>query len=211
MSAITNMLTMANPDFYQKALDSPLNCGDTMAFAMSMQHPSNYSDEIFRTKFKALEALELSGKKAMCAMFSIQSLDELDFIRKFYDGTKHFYHMLRIRTMFGNWMDKGDENKIFLSDLHKAFLVKFADLHPRISLKTEKSNMYCLYLELDGGLEVSLSSAPTVENLDYHQCSRPVYMLGMDGKCYPVPINQIVAEGVALGWKDGYRLAGGGV
>lgn len=207
MAAITNMITMADNDFFAKALESPLNWGETMAFAMSMQHPKNYSQDILGAKIAAIENLERHNKKAMCAMFSIQSLDELEFIRTWYDATKQFYPMLRIRTMFGNWKNKGEKNKLFLSDLHKAFIVKFADLNPVISTKVEKSNMYCLYLGLDGGMQVSLSSSPTVENLDYHQASRPVLMLGLDGRCYPVPINQIISEGVSLGWKDGLKLA----
>jgi len=211
MAAITNMLTMADDDFFMRALDSPLHEGGMLNFAMSMQHPKNYTKDIIEQKFKAMENLERHGKKAMCAMFSIQSLDELDFIREWYDATKKFYGMLRVRTMFGNWKDKGDPNKLFLSDLHRAFIAKFSDLNPRISTRVEKSNMYCLYLELDGGMDVSLSSAPTVENIDYHQCSRPVFMLGEDGKCYPVPICQIVEEGISRGWKDGHRLAEGGV
>lgn len=208
MSAITNMLTMANPEFFQGVLDSPLAQGNMVKFAMSMQHPKNYSKEVLGKKIKAIEALESSGKQAMCAMFSIQSLDELDFIRTWYDATKAFYPMLRIRTMFGNWKDKGNGNKLWLSDLHKAFLYKFADLMPKVSLRVEKSNIYCLYLELRDGMQVSLSSAPTVENLDYHQCSRPVFMLAEDGKCYPVPICQIVSEGLEKGYKDGYKLQG---
>lgn len=211
MSAITNMITMADDEFYKRILDSPLHNGDMVMFAMSMQHPKNYSAEIHKKKVKALEQLETSGKMAQCVMFSIQSLDELDFIRDFYDATKKLYPMLRIRTMFGNWMNKGADNKIFLSDLHKAFLNKFADLNPRISEDVEKSNMYCLYMTMDDGRHISLSSAPTVGNVDYHVTSRPVFMLAEDGKCYPVPICQIVSEGIMKGYKDGYKLDAGGV
>lgn len=208
MSAITNMLTMADPKFFEKLLESPLIEEDVVKVAMSMQHPKNYSKDILKLKIKALETLEEHKKRAMCAMFSIQSLDELDFIRTWYDATKALYPMLRIRTMFGNWKDKSNSNKLFLSDLHKAFINKFADLLPRVSLKVEKSNIYCLYLELADGMQVSLSSSPTVENIDYHQCSRPVYMLAEDGKCYSVPICQIVSEGIEAGYKDGYRIKG---
>ena len=209
MSAITNMRTMADKDFFAKVLDSSLTEGNTVKMAMSMQHPKNYSKEVLKDKVSAIENLEDAGKQALCAMFSIQTLDELDYIRTWYDATSAFYPMLRIRTMFGNWKDKGNSKKLWLSDLHKAFLYKFADLNPHISERVEKSNMYCLYLEMDGGMQVSLSSAPTVENIDYHQCSRPVYMLANDGKCYPVPICQIVEEGIGHGWKDGFKLEGG--
>jgi hypothetical protein len=210
ISAITNMLKLAEPEFFTQALNSPLHQGNMLKFALSMQHPKNYSSEILAAKVKALENFEATGKHAMCAMFSIQSLDELDYIREWFDVTKKYYPMLRIRTMFKNWANKGDDTRLFLSDLHKAFLHKFADLHPRQSLKVEQSNMYCLYLEVDGGTQISLSGAPTVENLDYHQASRPVFMLAMDGRCYPVPICQIINEGIALGWKDGFRLQQGG-
>lgn len=205
MAAITNMRTMADNAFFARLLDSPLADGQTIKVAMSMQHPKNYPAEVLADKIKAIENLERHNRQAMCAMFSIQTLDEVDFIRSWYDLSKKFYPMLRIRTMFGNWRNKGAD-KVWLSDLHKAFLYKFSDLHPRISKRVEKSNIYCLYLEMDGGMQVSLSSAPTVENIDYHQCSRPVFMLAEDGKCYPVPICQIVAEGVELGYKDGYKL-----
>lgn len=205
MSAITNMLKLADKEFMAEALESPLHEGDVLNFAMSMQHPKNYSKSILLQKVAAVEALEAAGVKAQCAMFSIQSLDELDYIRDWYNHTHRFYGMLRIRTMFGNWQNKGAE-KVWLSDLHKAFLHKFSDLLPKQSLQVEKSNMYCLYLEMKDGMQVSLSSSPTVENIDYHQCSRPVHMLAEDGKCYPVPICQIVSEGIEAGWKDGYRL-----
>lgn len=206
IGAITNMIKLGEDGFFKKVLNSPLSEGRVLNFAMSMQHPKNYSQKILEQKVAALKEIEKAKKKAMCVMFSIQSLDELDYIRTFYDASKHLYTMLRIRTMFGNWKDKGDINKLFLSDLHTAFLRKFADLMPKISMKVEKSNIYCLYLEMKDGMEVSLSSAPTVENLDYHQCSRPVYMLAEDGKCYPVPICQIVSEGIEAGYKDGYKL-----
>ena len=206
MSAITNMLKMADQEFFAKVLDSSLVEGNLVKFAMSMQHPKNYSKEILIQKTNALKALESNGKLAMCAMFSIQTLDELDFIRDWYDSTKHLYAMLRVRTMFGNWVDKGNKNKLWLSDLHKAFLHKFSDLLPKQSLRSEKSNIYCLYMEMKDGMQVSLSSSPTVENLDYHQCSRPVLMLAEDGKCYPVPICQIISEGIDKGYKDGYKL-----
>jgi organic radical activating enzyme len=188
MAAITNMLTMADPEFFEKVLGSSLTVGNMMKFAMSMQHPKNYPKEVLEKKMMAAMSLESHGKQAMCAMFSIQSIDELDYIR--------------------NWKNKGTEDKLWLSDLHKAFLYKFSDLMPKISLRTEKSNIYCLYLEMSDGMQVSLSSAPTVENLDYHQCSRPVMMLAEDGKCYPVPICQIVSEGLEKGYKDGYKLQG---
>ncbi len=175
-------------------------------FAMSMQHPKNCPQEILDQKFKALTNIEHMGLKAMCVMFSIQSLDELDWIRNFYNHTKDFYIMLRIRTMFKNWNNKGDKTQLFCSDLHKAFLTKFSDLHPRISREVEHSNAYCLYLKLDDNKYVSLSSAPTVENVDYHLTSRPVYMLAMDGRCYPVPLAQIVNEGIDMGYKDGFEL-----
>ena len=208
MSAITNMLTMADSGFFEKVLDSPLTEGNMVKFAMSMQHPKNYSKEILSKKVAAIEELERSGKKAACVMFSIQSLDELDFIRTWYDATKGLYTMIRIRTMFGSWKDKGNNKKIWLSDLHKAFMHKFSDLMPRMSREIEKSNIYCLYLQMSDGMHVSLSSSPTVENLDYHQCSRPAFMLSEDGKCYPVPITLIVEEGIGRGYKDGYKLNG---
>ncbi len=208
MSAITNMLKLGEPEFFEQVLDSPLTDGNMVKFAMSMQHPKNYSKEVLMQKVRAIEALESAGKQAMCAMFSITSLDELDYIRDWYNMTKARYPMLRIRTMFGNWKDKGDTNKLWLSDLYRAFLHKFADLAPRLCLEVEKSNVYCLYLKLADGMQVSLSSSPTVENLDYHQCSRPVLMLAEDGKCYPVPICQIVSEGIDAGYKDGYKIAG---
>jgi hypothetical protein len=31
-------------------------------------------------------------------------------------------------------------------------------------------------------------------------------MLANDLRCYPVPLAQIVNEGVSLGWKDGYKI-----
>lgn len=207
-SSITNMIKLGDREFFDSTMNEEHVTGNVYRFAMSMQHPKNYSEAILQHKIKAIENIESKKLKAMCVMFSIQSLDELDYIREFYNSTKHTYTMLRIRTMFGNWENKGAD-KLFLSDLHKAFIEKFADLTPTISENIEKSNMYCLYLTMKDGMQVSLSSAPTVENVDYHACSRPVFMLGMDGRCYPVPLAQIINEGIGKGWKDGFRILGG--
>lgn len=208
ISSITNMLKLADNEFFQRTLSDDFVTDGVARFAMSFQHPKNYPEDIFKQKMKALENLEHAGLKAMCVMFSIQSLDELDWIREFYNHTKHLYTMIRIRTMFRNWGNKDDDKHIYLSDLHKSFMSKFEDLTPTISSKIEQSNMYCLYMDMDKGMNVSLSSAPTVENVDYHMCSRPVYMLAMDGRCYPVPLAQIINEGIAKGWKDGFKLGG---
>jgi len=212
-SSITNMLKLADQAFFNRTMVmGPLfNTNGVYRFAMSMQHPINYPKEILDQKMKALENIEKAKLKAMCVMFSIRSLDELDWIREFYDHTKHCYIMIRIRTMFKNWANKGDKTNLFLSDLHKAFMEKFGDLMPIQSQVIEKSNMYCLYMQMDKGMHVSLSSAPTVENVDIMACSRPVFMLAMDGKPYPVPIAQIYNEGISNGWLNGFKLAGGSI
>lgn len=210
VSSITNMIKLADEDFFKRTLNDDFITGNTYRFAMSFQTPKNYPDEIFQKKMKAIENIEKTGLKAMCVMFSITSLDELDWIREFYNHTKHCYTMIRIRTMFKNWANKDDKNNICSSDLYKAFFDKFSDLTPIQSRRIESSNIYCQYLEMDNGkMNVSLSSAPTVENVDYHLCSRPVYMLAMDGRCYPVPLTQIINEGISLGWKDGFQLQKG--
>ena len=145
----------------------------------------------------------------MCIMFSVTSLEEIKWIREFYEGTKDCYSMLRIRTMFKNWDNKDDKTDLYLSDLHSAFMREFWDLAPLIDRQIEHSNSYCLYMQMCDGMNVSLSSSPTVGNVDYHLTSRPVYMLAMDGRCYPVPLAQIINEGISKGWKDGYRIVGG--
>lgn len=205
ISSITNMVKLADPEFFAKALQSPLLVGDTLNFACSFQHPKNHSQEVTDAKFKALDNFRLAGVKPSCIMFSIQSLDELDFIKEFYDRTNGLYPMIRIRTMFRNWNAKGIKQELFLSDLYKAFVEKFAEYTPRQSDKYEHSNLYCLYLEM-GGNQVSLSSAPSVDDVDYHQCSRPVFMLARDLRLYPVPLAQIINEGITAGYKDGLKL-----
>jgi organic radical activating enzyme len=210
-STITNMINLADNDFFNRTLNEAfIDESHNYKFAMSFQHPRNYSDEIYRQKQKALANIEKERLTAACAMFSIQSLDELDFIKDFYDNTRHLYQMLRIRTLFNTWNNKG-ENQLFLSELHKAYLDKFGEYCPVQSVKIEQSNIYCLYMETKETRPVSISSAPTVHNLDYHLCSRPVFMLADDLRCYPVPIAQIVSEGISKGWKDGYRIDGGAI
>lgn len=205
-STITNMINLADEDFFAKTV-GPAWCDDAgnYRFAMSFQHPKNYSDAIYQKKIKALEMVEKHNLKASCVVFSIQSLDELDFIKDFYDRTKHLYSMLRIRTMFHNWQNKG-EKKIFLSELHAAFIEKFADYCPVQSSRIEQSTAYGIYMMTKECRDISLMSAPTVENVDYHLCSRPVYMLARDYRCYPVPLAQIVNEGIDSGWKDGFKI-----
>jgi MoaA/NifB/PqqE/SkfB family radical SAM enzyme len=208
---ITNMLKLADSDFFKKTSGSPLYVqGGTYKFAMSMQHPKYYSKPIATQKMRALANIRSAGLKAMCIMFSIRTLDELDWIREFYEETKECYSMIRIRTMFKNWDNSDDRSDLYLSDLHTAFMQKFWDLTPLISRGVEHSNSYCLYMETSDGMNVSLSAGPTVKNVDYHLTSRPVFMLAMDGRCYPVPLAQIINEGISKGWKDGYRIEGGG-
>lgn len=208
-SSITNMISLADKGFFARTMNQQFVTGNIYRFAMSFQHPKNYSPQIYSLKLKAIENIAKAGLKAMCCMFSITSLDELDFIRDFYNQTKGYYSMLRIRTMFRNWANKDDKNHIYLSDLHKAFMDKFSDLLPIQCRSIEHSNIYCLYMKMDDGMDVSLSSAPTVENVDYHMVSRPVYMLAQDYRCYPVPLAQIINEGISKGWKDGLKIQGG--
>jgi uncharacterized radical SAM superfamily Fe-S cluster-containing enzyme len=208
-STITNMLNLADREFFDKTLnDVWCDSQGNYRFAMSFQHPKNYSSEVLKLKLQALQNIEQAGLKAACVMFSIQSLDELDYIREFYDNTKHLYGMLRIRTLFHNWRNRS-EKTLFQSDLHDAFLRKFSDYTPVQCSEVEQSTAYGMYLRTKECRDISLMSAPTVENIDYHLASRPVYMLGQDGRCYPVPIAQIIAEGISCGWKDGFNLQKG--
>lgn len=204
---MSNMLSFADQGFFSQAVE----CGyvdrptRTLKASFSMQHPRNYSDELYRQKVEALMNVERAGLQANCIQFSISSLDELPWIRQFYNDTKRLYKHLRIRTMYGNWKNKGDKNKIWLSDLYRAFLQEFGDTVPTVVTYPESSNIYSIYMtNATGGL--SLSSAPTVENIDLMSCSRPTLSFATDGKCYSVPVAQIVSEGIEAGWYNGLRL-----
>jgi len=205
-STITNMINLADDDFFEKTLtDAWIVDKNFYKFAMSFQHPKNYSKKILKKKEKTLANLEKHGLKAACVMFSIESLDELDFIKDFYDRTRHLYDMLRVRTLFHNWQNKG-KKELYLSDLHRAFMYKFAEYTPIQSNEIEQSTAYGIYMKTKEWRNVSLMSPPTVENLDYHLASRPVHMLARDYKCYPVPIAQIVNQGIAEGWHSGFKI-----
>lgn len=205
-STITNMINLADDDFFNGTMDEAWrdNAGN-YRFAMSMQHPKNYSARIKKRKYKALENIEKEGLKAACVMFSIESLDELNFIKDFYDATKHLYGMLRIRTMFNSWKNKSEKD-LFQSDLHGAFLEKFSEYTPVQCSDIEHSTPYGMYLKTKECRDISLMSAPNVQNIDYHLASRPVHMLCPDLRCYPVPIAQCINEGFEAGWKDGYKI-----
>jgi organic radical activating enzyme len=206
-STITNMINLADKDFFDKTLNEAwVDEQRNYRFAMSFQHPKNYGKKIAKLKEQALENISREQLKASCVMFSIQDLSELDFIKDFYDRTRHLYSMLRIRTMFHNWQNKS-EKTLFLSELHEAFLHKFSEYTPVQSSEVEQSTGYGIYMKTKECRDISLMSAPTVENVDYHLCSRPVYMLnGFDLRCYPVPICQISMEGISKGWKDGFKI-----
>jgi len=207
VSTITNMLKLGYGKFFEQTLNEGnfIYGIDGYRFAMSMQHPKNYSDEIYKIKLQALEHLKATGLRADCVVFSIQDLSELYFIKEFYDKTKTLYKMLRIRTMFNNWKNKGEQT-IYLSELHRAFTDKFAEYTPKTCERSEISNIYCLYMETNEGREISISSSPNVHNVDYNICHRPVYMLANDGNDYSVPVAQIINEGISKGWKDGFKL-----
>ena len=205
-STITNMISLAEDAFFAKTLNEAFIANDnTYRFAMSFQHPKNYDNKIRKAKEATLSNIEAAGIKAACMMFSIETLDELDFIKDFYDATRHLYGMLRIRTMFHNWRNKG-EKKLFLSELHDAFLDKFSEYTPVQFSGIERSTGYGMYLRTKECRDISLMSAPTVENVDYHLCSRPVYMLARDYRCYPVPLAQIVNQGFSEGWHSGFKI-----
>jgi len=209
-STITNMISLADDGFFNQTINPAwLGRDGNYKFAMSFQHPDNYSAAILELKMKALENLrKLQGARAACVMFSIQNLGELDFIKEFYDDHRHLFSMLRIRTMFHAWGNKG-EKQLYLSDLHAAFLEKFSDYTPIQCDRIERSNIYGMYLQTHEMRDISLMSAPTVHGIDYHQCSRPVLMFAPDLRCYPVPIAQCIYEGMAAGWKDGYKIREG--
>jgi MoaA/NifB/PqqE/SkfB family radical SAM enzyme len=205
---MTNMITLSDPDFFESVLDAGYcDHSKTLHASLSMQHPKNYSEEIYRKKVGALVNLERNGLKANCIQFSISSLEELQWIRTFYDDTKRLYNHVRIRTMYGNWQNKNAKDKIWLSDLHKEFLSEFGDLIPTAASYPETSNIYSIYMR-DKYCGISLSSAPTVENIDLMSCSRPTLQLAKDGKCYSVPVAQIVSEGIDRGWYNGFKIQG---
>jgi hypothetical protein len=205
-TTITNMLNLADKGFFKEALRHNFS-PNLFDYALSYQHPKNYGVEELAKKAAVMDKLKSSGIRAQCIAFSVSTLDELDFIREFYNEYKDVAMMWRIRTLFRNWENKDTkEERLYLSQLKRAFIEKFSDLMPIVCDDIETSNAYCVYMKMDGGRYVSLSSAPTVENVDYHLCSRPVYMLARDLRCYPVPVAQIINEGLSLGWKDGYKL-----
>lgn len=207
-ASITNMLKLSDDEFFERTLNSHfVDNQNNYRFAMSFQHPKNYSNDILKMKMDVIAKMDRNNLKASCCMFSIQSLDELDWIKDFYEQTKHLFHMFRIRTLFHNWANKG-EKELYLSDLHKAFMKKWAEYTPIQWNGIEHSNIYCLYMLTKEGRNISLASSPILENLDYHLTSRPVYMLARDLRCYPVPITQIVNEGIEKGWKDGFKIGG---
>lgn len=205
-SSITNMINLGREDFFAKTLHEHfVGADNSYMFSMSMQHPKNYSGEIYDMKLRALENIGRTELKAHCVMFSIQTLDELQYIREFYDDTKHLYRSIRVRTMFNNWNNEGEKD-LYLSDLYKAAMYQFRDLTPVISTQHEISTPYAIYLELSDGSFLSLTSSPTVKNIDYNLCARPVYMVGVEGRCYSVPICMIVNEGIKKGYKDGFKI-----
>ena len=126
-STITNMINLADREFFYDTLgDAWVDGASNYRFACSMQHPRNYSGKVLSQKMEAWDNIDSEGLKASCAMFSIQSLDELEWIKAFYDDKRHLFSMLRIRTMFHNWRNKG-EQQIFQSELYEAFMDVFGE------------------------------------------------------------------------------------
>lgn len=206
---MSNMVSLADAGFFADVVAAGYADIQTKTLyaSLSMQHPKNYSEDIYRKKVDTLVNLERNGMKANCIQFSISSLDELSWIRTFYDDTKRLYNHIRIRTMYGNWQNKGDKNKIWLSDLYKSFLEEFGDLVPTLATYPETSNIYSIYMR-DKYCGISLSSAPTIDNVDLMSCSRPTLQLAKDDKCYSVPVAQIVSEGIDKGWYNGFKIQG---
>ena len=200
---MSNMLKFSELSFMQECIDIGMIYDNTLMADFSMQHPKNYNGEIVSRKYMALANLEKLGVKANCVQFSISSLDELDFIREFYNNTKNLYNHMRIRTLFGFWKDKS--KKIYLSELYQKFRHVFGDLTPTQSTYPEKSNIYSIYLN-DGNCGISLSSSPTLDNLDLLSARRPTLALATDDKYYSLPVAQIISEGIEKGWYNGFKI-----
>ena len=197
---MSNMIAYADEGLMR---EQALIYGNTLCADFSMQHPKNYSGEDAAAKFQALANLEKLGLKANCIQFSISSLDEIEWIRSFYNDTKQLYHNLRIRTLHGFWKDKS--KKIYLSDLHREFMVHFADLMPMTDCRIETTNIYSIYMR-DLHCGISLSSAPTIKNVDLQSCKRPTYGVALDGKYYGFPVAQLISEGIQKGWYNGFKI-----
>lgn len=205
---MSNMLAFADPLFMQETINVGMVTRDgTLCVDWSMQHPTNYNGEIAAQKYAALSNLERFGVKANCIQFSIGSLNEIPWIRQFYNDTKHLYNHLRIRSLHGFWKD--DSEKIYLSQLLDGFQDHFGDLTPMLAGPgdVETSNIYSIYLRTAFG-GISLSSAPTVGNVDLLNARRPTYGWALDQKYYSFPVAQIISEGIEKGWYNGYRLDG---
>lgn len=201
---MSNMLRFADPAFVAECTRTGLvTSNNTLLADFSMQHPKNYSGEIAAQKYAALANLERYGLKANCIQFSISDVSEMGWIRKFYDDTKHLYHHMRIRSLYGFWKD--DSEKIYLSQLYAGFKQYFDDLTPLVTMHPESSNIYSMYLKT-AHCGISLSSSPTVHNVDLLSCRRPTYALALDGKYYSFPVAQIVSEGIQKGWYNGFQI-----
>ncbi len=200
---MSNMLKFADIRFMEECATIGMVQNHVLHADFSMQHPKNYDGEIAAAKYGALCNLERLGIKANCIQFSIGSLDELQYIRKFYDDTKNLYNHIRIRTLFGFWKDESE--KIYLSQLFNEFKQVFGDLMPVFTNDFESSNIYSLYMR-DTNCGISLSSAPTVNNLDVLSARRPTLAMALDGKCYSLPVAQIISEGIEKGWYNGYKV-----
>lgn len=205
---MSNMIKFADPVYMKECFNVGLLKNGTLHVDFSMQHPSNYSGEVVAKKYHALANLEKFGIKANCIQFSIASLDELDFIRTFYNDTKHLYHHMRIRTLFGNWKDTS--KKIYLSQLVERFKHVFGDLTPTKTKWPESSNIYSIYMGMEGN-NISLSSGPTVDNVDLLSARRPTFSMALDDKYYSFPVAQIISEGIQKGWYNGFKLEGANV
>lgn len=197
---MSNMLAFADPLFMGQ---SGLLHNGLLHADFSMQHPKNYDGEVATTKYAALANLERLGAKVNCIQFSVSDLDELEWIRKFYNDTRQLYRHIRIRTLYGFGAD-GSE-KIYLSQLYKRFIEVFGDLTPVADTSLETSNMYSLYMR-DAYCGISLSSSPTVHNVDLLNACRPTYGRALDGKCYSFPVAQIIDQGIRAGWYNGFRI-----
>ena len=200
---MSNMIKFADKEFLEEFVGIGLVTNKTLHADFSMQHPRNYDGMVCANKFQALANIESLGLKANCIQFSIQDLDELDWIRSFYDMTKHLYRNIRIRTMYGFWNDKSP--KIYLSQLHRRFMEVFGDLTPVQGDTIESSNLYSIYMR-DEHCGISLSSAPTVHNVDTRVAQRPTYAYAQDGKFYSFPVAQIINEGIQKGWYGGFKI-----
>jgi len=189
-AVLTNGIKFGDIDFLNQFIDAV----GTDAYGYVPIEISLHA-EVDDRRMVAVNNLRSLGLTTFCAMFSINSLDDVAPCVEIWESNKDVFANMRIRLPFNSWGQESVKH-IYMSDLLNTVL----NLLPGLTL-TENiggNSIYNINLAY-GDRYISLCCAPHKEAADLTNTSCAPRMLANDNHVYPIPYGLIINEGISKG------------